>query len=211
MTAEQPVAPSDAYRATGRTTLRRHPERGNYDRDVVHAILDEALVGHLGVTTPEGPRVLPTAIVRVDETVYVHGSLANRTFREAAGTSVCLTVTLLDGLVLARSAFHHSVNYRSVMIYGEPSVVTDPIEKRAVLDALVERSATGRSALVRPPSDTELRTTAVLALPLLEVSAKVRTGGPIDDEADLDWPVWAGVVPVRLAVEEAIEDTPPAR
>ena len=206
MRAEDHVATSDAYPPTGRTTLRRHPERAHYDRTVVHAILDEALVGHLGVTTREGPRVLPTAFVRLNDAVYVHGSLANRTFREAAGTPVCLTVTLLDGLVLARSAFHHSVNYRSVMVYGDASVVTDAAEKRAVLDALVERSATGRSHLVRPPSDTELRTTLVLALSLSEVSAKVRTGGPIDDEADLTWPVWAGVVPLRLTAAEAVAD-----
>ncbi len=164
----------------------------------MHAILDEALVAHLGVTTDSGPRVMPTTFARVGEMVYVHGSLANRTFREASGAAVCLEVTLLDGLVLARSAFHHSMNYRSVMVYAVASAVIDPGEKRAALDAMVERSAPGRSAAARPPTDSELRSTLVLSIPLVEVSAKVRTGGPLDDEADLSWPVWAGVIPLRL-------------
>jgi len=189
---------SVAYTQTPRSTTRRLAARGCYDRSVVHAILDEALVAHLGVTTDSGPRVMPTTFARVGEMVYVHGSLANRTFREASGAAVCLEVTLLDGLVLARSAFHHSMNYRSVMIYAVASAVIDLAEKRAALDAMVERAAPGRSAAARPPTDTELRSTLVLSLPLVEVSAKVRTGGPLDDEADLSWPVWAGVIPLRL-------------
>lgn len=178
-------------------------DRGRYDREVVHAILDEALVAHIGVTTPEGPRVIPTMFARVDEVVYLHGSAANRTLRSAAGAPVCCTVTLLDGLVLARSAFHHSMNYRSVVLYGVASLVNGD-EKRAALDAMVERAAPGRAAAARPPTDTEMRATMVLSIPLVEVSAKVRTGGPIDDEADMSWPVWAGVVPLHLAAGEGI-------
>jgi uncharacterized protein len=192
------VATLDGYTPTLRSTTRRLAARGSYDRTVVHAILDEALVAHLGVTTDGGPRVIPTTFARVGELVYVHGSVANRTFREASGAAVCLEVTLLDGLVLARSAFHHSMNYRSVMVYAVASVVTDPGEKRAALDAMVERAAPGRSATARPPTDAELRSTLVLSVPLVEVSAKVRTGGPLDDDADLSWPVWAGVIPLHL-------------
>jgi nitroimidazol reductase NimA-like FMN-containing flavoprotein (pyridoxamine 5'-phosphate oxidase superfamily) len=198
---------TDGYQRTDRTTLRRLPERGRYDRRVVHAILDEALVGHLGVTTEAGPRVLPTTYARVDEVVYVHGSLANRTFRAAAGAAVCFEVTLLDGLVLARSAFHHSMNYRSVLVYAVAEVVADTAGKMAALDAVVERAAPGRSAEARPPTETELRSTLVLALPLVEVSAKIRTGGPVDDEADLTWPVWAGVIPLRLVAGDRVTES----
>jgi nitroimidazol reductase NimA-like FMN-containing flavoprotein (pyridoxamine 5'-phosphate oxidase superfamily) len=198
---------TDGYQRTDRTTLRRLPDRGRYDRRVVHAILDEALVGHLGVTTEAGPRVLPTTYARVDEVVYVHGSLANRTFRAAAGAAVCFEVTLLDGLVLARSAFHHSMNYRSVLVYAVAEVVADTAGKMAALDAVVERAAPGRSAEARPPTETELRSTLVLALPLVEVSAKVRTGGPVDDEADLTWPVWAGVIPLRLVAGDRVTES----
>jgi nitroimidazol reductase NimA-like FMN-containing flavoprotein (pyridoxamine 5'-phosphate oxidase superfamily) len=197
---------ADAYQPTARTALRRLPARGSYDREVVHAILDEALVAHLGMNTDKGPRVIPTTYARLGEVVYVHGSVANHAFRAAAsGIEVCLIVTLLDGLVLARSAFHHSMNYRSVAVYGTPSTVTDPTEKRAALDAMVNRSAPGRADQARPPTDAELRSTIVLALPLVEVSAKIRTGGPIDDEADLDRPVWAGVIPLHLLAGDPIE------
>jgi uncharacterized protein len=192
------MATVDGYVPTQRTTTRRQAARGSYDRPVVHAILDEAFVAHLAVGTADGPRVLPTTYARVGEIVYVHGSLANRTFREASGAPVCLTVTLLDGLVLARSAFHHSMNYRSVVVYGVAEVVTDEAEKGAALDAIVDRVAPGRAAAVRPPNEVELRSTLMLSIPLVEVSAKVRSGGPLDDEADLSWPVWAGVIPLRL-------------
>lgn len=180
------------------------PARGSYDRALVHAIFDEALVAHLGVSVDSGPRVLPTTFARAGEVVYVHGSVANRTFRAASGAPVCLTVTLLDGLVLARSAFHHSMNYRAVVVYGVASVVTGAEEKRAALDAIVERVGAGRSSVARPPTEAELRSTLVLAIPLVEVSAKVRTGGPLDDEADVDWPVWAGVIPLRLVAGEGV-------
>lgn len=194
-----------SYNPTERATTRRQASRGSFDRELVQSILDEALVAHVAVSRPDGPRVVPTTFARVGEAVYVHGSVANRTFRAASGAPVCVEVTLLDGLVLARSAFHHSMNYRSVMIYGVASAVTDLGEKLAALDAIVERAAPGRAAAVRPPTEAELRTTLVLSVPLVEVSAKMRSGGPIDDEADLDWPVWAGVIPLRLAAGEACQ------
>jgi nitroimidazol reductase NimA-like FMN-containing flavoprotein (pyridoxamine 5'-phosphate oxidase superfamily) len=196
-----------AYARTERSTTRRLAARGNYDRQVVHAILDEALVAHLAVTTDSGPRVLPIMHTRLGEVVYVHGSVANRTLREASGQPVCLAVTLLDALVLARSAFHHSMNYRSVVVYGTASVVVDPDEKRSALDAIVERSAPGRAAEARPPTEAEMRSTLVLSIPLVEVSAKVRTGGPIDDEADMSWPVWAGIIPLQLVAGDPVAET----
>jgi nitroimidazol reductase NimA-like FMN-containing flavoprotein (pyridoxamine 5'-phosphate oxidase superfamily) len=171
---------------------------------VVHAILDEALVAHVAVSTLEGPRVMPTTFARVGEFVYIHGSVANRTFRAASGAAVCVAVTLLDGLVLARSAFHHSMNYRSVVVYGVADVVADPGEKRLAFDALVARAAPGREKVARRATEAELRSTLVLAVPLVEVSAKVRTGGPVDDDADLSWPVWAGVIPLHLAADEPV-------
>ncbi|HWW53507.1 MAG TPA: pyridoxamine 5'-phosphate oxidase family protein, partial [Acidimicrobiales bacterium] len=186
-----------------RTTVRRLPARASYDRIIVHGILDEGLVAHVGLTTERGPLVIPMMYVRVDERVYIHGSAANHLLRTASsGIEICAAVTLLDGLVLARSAFHHSMNYRSVVMYGTAAKVTDPGEKRTALDALVDRVAIGRSVEARPPSEEELRSTLVLALELNEVSAKVRTGDPLDDEADLDWPVWAGVIPLRLVAGE---------
>jgi nitroimidazol reductase NimA-like FMN-containing flavoprotein (pyridoxamine 5'-phosphate oxidase superfamily) len=189
----------DSYRPTHRTTLRRLPGRAAYDRGTVHAILDEALVAHLAVMTDLGPRIVPTTYARVDELLYLHGSAANHLLRSAASeVEMCMAVTLLDGLVLARSAFHHSMNYRSVVVYGWARRVTDDVEKRAALDAIVDRVVPGRTLEARPPTEAELRSTLVLALPLVEVSAKVRTGGPIDDEADLGWPAWAGVIPVSL-------------
>lgn len=198
-------AVADDYPLTPRTSLRRLPARASYDRDVVHAILDEGLVAHLGMSTEIGPRVIPTTYGRIEDTVYVHGSVANHAFRTAAtGIEVCLVVTLLDGLVMARSAFHHSMNYRSVVVYGTATTVTDPSEKRAALDVIVNKSVPGRADEARPPTELELRSTLVLALPLVEVSAKIRTGGPIDDEADLDWPVWAGVIPLHLQAGEPI-------
>ncbi|HEX3427015.1 MAG TPA: pyridoxamine 5'-phosphate oxidase family protein [Acidimicrobiales bacterium] len=198
------MATGDSYLATERTTARRQAARGSFDRDLVHAILDEAWVAHLAVAEPEGPRVLPTTYARVGDSVYVHGSLANRTFRAASGAPVCLAVTLLDGLVLARSAFHHSMNYRSVVVYGVAQPVTEAGEKLRALDAIVERAAPGRAMQCRRPTESELRSTLVLSLPLIEVSAKVRAGGPVDDETDLAWPVWAGVIPLRLVAGDAV-------
>jgi nitroimidazol reductase NimA-like FMN-containing flavoprotein (pyridoxamine 5'-phosphate oxidase superfamily) len=191
----------ESYLPTDRTTLKRRAGRGAYDRAVVHAILDEALICHVGFVGDGGqPFVIPTAFVRVGETLYLHGAPASRIVKGGmAGAKLCVTVTLLDGLVLARSAFHHSMNYRSVVVLGEGQPVTDPVEKRSCLDALVARMAEGRERSARAPTDAELAATGVVSLPLVEVSAKVRSGPPIDDEGDLGHPVWAGVVPLSLA------------
>ncbi len=186
------------YRTTERTVPLRYSDRMRYDRDTVHAILDEALIAHLGFVVDGQPRVLPTLFVRVGDTVYVHGSTGSRPLLAGrTGMDVCVEVTLLDGLVLARSQFHHSANYRSVVVHGPASLVTDEDEKRRALTALVDKIVTGRAADSRAPSDKELAATAVLAVPLDEAAAKVRTGGANDDEADYALPHWAGVVPLR--------------
>ncbi len=188
------------YRVTARTRLGRRPERGRYDRTSVHAILDEALVCHLGFVRDGWPRVITTSCWRNGERLYVHGSSASRALRAlAGGIPVCVAVTLIDGLVLARSAFHHSVNYRSVVIYGIAGTVADDAEKYAALRAFMERLAPGRWDEVRPPDARELKATTVLCLALDEVSAKVRSGPPVDDAADLSRRCWAGVVPLALA------------
>lgn len=199
---EPPAAtPENAYTATERTVPTRSKERASYDRDLVHAILDEAYVCHLGFVRDGAPVVLPTLYGRVGERLYVHGSTGSRPLRTAGqldpGLPVCLTVTHVDGLVLARSAFHHSINYRSVVVHGIAHQVTDPEEKRLALDALVDHVVPGRAADSRPADAKELAATAVLALDLAEVSAKVRTGGPNDEPEDLELPHWTGVVPVR--------------
>jgi uncharacterized protein len=191
---------SDTYQTTTRTTASRKQDRVGYDLAAVHAVLDEALICHLAFVVDGQPRALPTLHVRVGETVYVHGSAGSRPMlaaRSPAGLPVCLVVTLLDGLVLARSQFHHSVNYRSVVAHGTATLVTEPPGKRAVLDALLDKLGPGRAADCRPPTPAELAQTAVLALPLREVSVKVRSGPVADDPADLHLPHWAGVVPVR--------------
>jgi uncharacterized protein len=182
-----------------RTKVRRHPERASYDCEAVHAILDEGLICHLGFVVDGTPFVMPTMYARSGDVVYVHGSPASRMLRSAAGPAdVCLTVTLLDGLVLARSVFSHSMNFRSVVVVGRAREVTDPAEKMAAFEALVEHVCRGRWADARHPSPKELATTFVLALPLDEASAKIRTGGPLDSEADLGLAVWAGQVPLRV-------------
>ncbi|MEV4919583.1 pyridoxamine 5'-phosphate oxidase family protein [Streptomyces tirandamycinicus] len=215
-----PQAPP-SYRATDRTVPTRARERASHDRELVHAILDETSVCHLGFVRDGAPVVLPTLYGRVGDTLYVHGSTGSRPLRMAGqagqavhpgesgkagqageagraapGLDVCLTVTHVDGLVLARSAFHHSINYRSVVVHGTAYQVTDPEEKRTALDALVDHVVPGRSADSRPASAKELAATAVLRLDLDEVSAKVRTGGPVDDPEDLALPYWTGVVPL---------------
>ncbi|MCW3019207.1 MAG: hypothetical protein JWN10_1515 [Solirubrobacterales bacterium] len=181
-----------------RVRLRRKRERGSYDRAVIDAILDEALVAHLGIVDEHGqPFVIPTLHARSGDVVYCHGSTAGRTLRAlAAGAPSCLTVTLIDGLVLARAAMHHSANYRSAMLIGQATLLEDLDEKRAALQAVVEHIVPGRWDDVRTPSANELRATAVLALPIEECSAKVRSGGPLDDEEDYALPVWAGVIPL---------------
>lgn len=191
------------YAVTPRTRVRRHSERGSYDRELVHSILDEGLVAHVGVCTDRGPRVIPMMYAREGDMLYLHGAPANHVLnRAASGAEVCVEVTLLDGLVLARSAFNHSMNYRTVVVYGQATPVTDDTEKLHALDVLVRRITPDRADAVRTPNVAELAGTRVLALPLSEVSAKVRSGGPKDDPADMDWPVWSGVVPLTLVAGE---------
>ena len=192
---------------TDRTTLRRLPKRGTYDREVIHAILDEALICHLGFVAEDQPFVIPTIHVRLGETLYVHGSPASRMLKMLdRGVEVCAAVTLVDGLVLARSAFHHSMNYRSAMVFGTALAVADQEEKRRVLQALSEHLVKGRWHEVRGPSPEELKGTLVLSLPINEASAKVRTGPPVDDEEDYALPVWAGVLPFRMTAGEPEAD-----
>ncbi len=193
---------------TPRTRVRRLPKRGAYDRPTIDAILDEALVAHLAFTGEEGqPYAIPTLHARVGDEVWVHGSAASRTLRTlGGGAPACLTVTLIDGLVLARAIFNHSMNYRSVIVLGEARAVTDPEEKRVALAAFAERIAPGRWADARPPTPQELKATSILALPLDEASAKVRTGPPVDGDADHALDVWAGVVPMRLVRGEPVPD-----
>ena len=196
---------TDRYQRTERTRVRRLPERAAYDRATVHAILDEGFLCHLGFVVDGQPYVIPTGYARVGETVFLHGSTASR-LGLRPGMDVCVTVTLVDGLVLARSAFHHSMNYRSVMAIGRTRPVTDPGEKEAALRALVEHIVPGRSDEVRGGDSRELAATAVLALPLAEVSAKVRTGPPSDDEPDYAQPIWAGVLPLAVTPGEPAPD-----
>src|ERR1700694_4205213 len=185
---------------TPRTPVRRLPARADYEADTATAILDEGLVCHVGFAVDGQPRVIPTTYARINQTLYLHGAAANHMLRSlATGVEVCVTVTLLDGLVLARSAFHPSMNYRSVVVFGVAEKVEDEAEKTAAFSAFVERVAPGRTAAgIRMPSPAETRKTLVLRLSLNEASAKVRTGGPIDDEEDYELDVWAGVVPLRL-------------
>lgn len=184
---------------TDRTTVKRLPKRGVYERDVVYSILDEAFVCHVGFAVEGRPFVIPTGYARADDQLYIHGSQISRMLRTlASGIEVCVTVTLLDGLVLARSAFHHSMNYRSVVIFGRASMVDEGEAKLAALRAFSEQVIPGRWEEARKPTEHEVKATAVLALPLREASAKIRSGPPIDDEEDYSLPVWAGVVPIRL-------------
>src|SRR5438045_2671421 len=196
-----------AFTPTPRTQVKRLPKRGVYDRETVFRILDEAFVCHVGFVVDGQPYVIPTNFGRVGETLYIHGSAASRMLRTLSeGIDVCVTATLVDGLVLARSAFHHSFNYRSVVVFGKARVVTSKDEKMTALRAFTEHVIAGRWDEVREPNDNELKATTVLALALEEASAKIRTGPPIDDEADHALPVWAGVLPLRLATGEPIDD-----
>jgi nitroimidazol reductase NimA-like FMN-containing flavoprotein (pyridoxamine 5'-phosphate oxidase superfamily) len=192
---------------TPRTTLRRLPARGAYDRDTINAILDEAYICHVGFIADGQPFVIPTIHARVGDTLYLHGSAASRMLRSLRnGIDACVTVTLLDGLVLARSAFHHSMNYRSVVVLGKAGEITDRDEKLRALDAIVDHVVLGRSKIARAPNESEIRQTMVLSLPLTEASAKIRTGPPIDDEEDYALDIWAGVIPISLTKGEPIED-----
>ena len=190
----------NAFPQTERTRVRRLPARASYDVETVHAILDAGLVCHVGFVEHGGPIVIPTAYARVGDTVVFHGSSKSRTLLAATGgAELCISVALIDGLVLARSAFHHSINYRSVMVFGRARALEDDEAKLAALEAFTERLHPGRWREVRPPSPPELKATKVLELPLEEAVAKCRSGGPLDDAEDYALPVWAGVVPLRLA------------
>jgi nitroimidazol reductase NimA-like FMN-containing flavoprotein (pyridoxamine 5'-phosphate oxidase superfamily) len=192
---------------TERTTLRRLPKRGDHERATVDAILDEALVCHVGFVVEGQPYVIPTIHGRAGDRLYVHGSAASRMLRTlSGGVPVCVTVTLVDGLVMARSAFHHSMNYRSVVVLGTATAVEDEGEKREALRTIVEHVAPGRWAQAREPNATELKATSVLRLPIEEASAKIRTGPPVDDEEDYALPVWAGVIPLRLVAQAPVAD-----
>jgi len=192
---------------TERTTLKRLPTRAEYDRARVYEILDEAFICHVGFVVDGQPFVIPTGYARTEDCLYIHGSAASRMLRALGqGIEVCVTVTLLDGLVLARSAFHHSVNYRSVVVFGGATVVEEAEEKMEALRAFTEHVVPGRWAEVRWPNESEMKATTVLALQLAEASAKIRTGPPIDDEEDHEINVWAGVLPLRLVADDAIKD-----
>jgi uncharacterized protein len=196
------------FQPTARTQVKRLPKRGHYDRETVYQILDTAFVCHVGFSVDEQPYVIPTNYGRSGDTLYLHGSAASRMLKAlSGGIPVCVTVTHVDGLVLARSAFHHSVNYRSVVILGTAHLVEDPAEKREALRIFTEHVMKGRWDDVRQPTEQELKATTVLSLPLEEVSAKVRTGGPLDDEPDYDLLVWAGVLPLETVARPPIPDT----
>ena len=195
------------FTPTERTQVHRLPKRATYEREAVYRILDEGLVCHVGFIAEGKPVVIPTGYGRAGDTLYVHGSPASRMFRALGqGVEVCVTVTLIDGLVLARSAFHHSMNYRSVVLFGKATVVEDRDAKREALRVFTEHVARGRWHDVRQPSEKELQATMVLALPLEEVSAKVRTGPPLDDEEDYALPVWAGVLPLHFTPQTPLPD-----
>jgi nitroimidazol reductase NimA-like FMN-containing flavoprotein (pyridoxamine 5'-phosphate oxidase superfamily) len=192
---------------TPRTRVVREPHRGVYDRDAVNQILDEAFLCHVGFVADGQPYVIPTSYGRAGDVLYIHGSAASRMLRNLdQGVPVCITVTLLDGLVLARSIFNHSMNYRSVVILGKATLVDDPAEKLAALRALSEHILPHRWDDVRQPNEKELKATSVLKIPIEEFSAKLRVGPPIDDEEDYSFPTWAGVIPLDMTVGSPIRD-----
>ena len=192
---------------TDRTKLKRLPKRGHFDRETVYAILDEGFICHVGFSVDGQPFVIPTGYARSGDKLYIHGSQASRMLRNlAGGIDACVTVTIVDGLVLARSAFHHSMNYRSVLVFGRAILVEDPEEKMTALVALSEHIVRGRWADVREPTEQEMVQTTVLCLPIEEASAKIRTGPPLDDEEDYALPIWAGVIPLNLVAGDPIND-----
>jgi len=196
-----------ALRRTQRTRLRRFAKRADYTLDTINAILDEALICHMGFVHEGQPFVIPTAFGRVDDRLYLHGSAASRALRTlSAGVDACVTVTLTDGLVLARSAFNHSFNYRCVVVLGTATPVTDPAEKELALEVFTDRLVPGRWADVRWPTRKELKATSVLTMPIEEASAKVRVGPPVDEGADLEHEAWAGVIPLATTVLEPEPD-----
>lgn len=195
------------FEKTERTKIARKPDRGRYDRETVHAIIDEALYCHVGIVVNERPVVIPTAHWRQGDRLYMHGSRVSRLIEVmAAGADICVTITLLDGLVLARSGFHHSMNYRSAVIFGQAAPIEGRRAKLAAMRAFMERIAPGRWDELRPPTGKEIAATGIVALKLDEASAKVRAGPPADDEADYAHPVWAGVVPVTESLGEPVPD-----
>lgn len=191
-----------------RTAVKRIPDRGAYDAATIHAILDEGYLCHVGIVEDGYPVVIPMLYARDGDTVLIHGSPASRTLRTAKreGVEICLTVTHVDGLVLARSGLHHSMNYRSVVVMGTANVIVDDVERRAALDHLVDFLVPGQVAAVRPMTDKEAKGTLVLRLPLDEASAKIRAGGPVDEPEDYELPIWAGVVPVTTTYGTPIVD-----
>lgn len=197
----------EPYHPTPRTRITREPERAVYDRSAAYQILDEGFLCHVGFVVDGQPYVIPTSYGREKDNLYIHGSTASRMLRTLdQGVPVCLTVTLLDGLVLARSIFNHSMNYRSVVVLGEAVAVEDPTEKLAALRALSEHILPGRWDEVRQPNEKELKATLVMRLPIVELSAKVRQGPPVDDAEDYSLPTWAGVIPLEVVAGEPIRD-----
>jgi nitroimidazol reductase NimA-like FMN-containing flavoprotein (pyridoxamine 5'-phosphate oxidase superfamily) len=201
------AAPDQVAPPSERVRLRRKRERGSHRREVIDAIIDEALIAHLGISPDGQPIVIPTLHARDGDLLYCHGSVASRTLRALqAGMPACLTVSLLDGLVLARSAMHHSADYRSAMVLGTARSIEDPAEKLVALHAIVEHIVPGRWDHVRAPNEKELRATAVLALPIEEASAKIRNGPPVDDAEDLGLDAWAGTIPLRTLAGSPVAD-----
>jgi nitroimidazol reductase NimA-like FMN-containing flavoprotein (pyridoxamine 5'-phosphate oxidase superfamily) len=204
---EQPVSRDNAIAPTARTRVKRLPKRAAYDRDAIYSILDTALVCHVGFAIDGQPYVIPTLHVRIGDRVYIHGSAASRMLGAAAdGTRLAVTVTHIDGVVLARSAFHHSVNYRSAVILGTASLVADPAEKLVVMKCLVDHVAPGRWEHIRHPNEKELAATSALSIPIIEASAKLRSGDPIDDEADYALSIWAGQIPFATRALTPVAD-----
>ena len=198
---------SNEITPTERTKVKRIPKRGNFDRETIYSILDEGFVCHVGFTVNGQPFVIPTGYARSGDTLLIHGSAASRMMRIlSGGIDVCVTVTLLDGLVLARSAFHHSVNYRSVVVFGKAKLIEADQEKLEALYAFTQHIVPNRWNEVREPNELELKATTVLALPLEEASAKIRTGDPVDDAEDYEMNVWAGVIPLKVKAEKPEDD-----
>ena len=198
----------DSSTQTERTRVKRLPNRGAYDRETIYSILDEAFICHVGYVMDGQPYVIPTGYARIGDDLYIHGSSASRMLRNMAqGVNVCVTVTLVDGLVLARSAFHHSINYRSVVVLGKAALVEDAVEKDKALEAFTEHVIPGRWPEIRWPNELELKATSVLKLPIEEASAKVRVGDPKDDEEDYEMNIWAGVLPLSIVPGKPIDDS----
>lgn len=196
---------TDEITTTERTELRRVPERGHFDRETVNAIIDEAMICHVGIVDQDGrPVVIPTFHGRDGDDLLIHGSAASRLLRTARNSEISVSITLIDSLVVARSAFHHSANYRSVVLFGVPEHITDDDEAYRALDVLVEALIPGRSGEVRPHTRNEIKATSVLRLPITEASAKIRNGPPVDDEEDMDAEVWAGLLPIETTFGEPV-------